>query len=230
MYVRNLPHWRQRGATYFVTLRQDDSIPKAVVQQWRDERNGWYQAHGLDITLKDSSPDVFVQGYAKIPKGVRRSFERLQARRLHDELDRCHGSCVLQASYPQKELANSLSHFHGTRLRLGDLVIMPNHIHAIITPIDDWELEDLLGSIKKWMSRLIGKWLKNQDQRLQPMGPNHNKSRFWQYESYDRIVRDENELFQFRRYISQNPEKAALRDEQFHLKYADWLDPFAPRP
>jgi type I restriction enzyme R subunit len=63
-------------------------------------------------------------------------------------------------------------------------------------------LEDLLGSIKKWTSRLIGKWLANQPESTRPNGPTHNRPRFWQYESYDRIIRDEEELMGFRDYIA----------------------------
>ena len=48
VYYRHLPHWRQPGATYFVTFRQVDSIPKAVLAEWFDVRQRWYRAHGLD--------------------------------------------------------------------------------------------------------------------------------------------------------------------------------------
>ena len=41
VYVRNLPHWRQPGATYFVTFRQDDSIPQGVLAEWQDVRERW---------------------------------------------------------------------------------------------------------------------------------------------------------------------------------------------
>ena len=29
IYTRHLPHWRQDGATYFVTFRLADSLPEA---------------------------------------------------------------------------------------------------------------------------------------------------------------------------------------------------------
>ena len=78
-------------------------------------------------------------------------------------------------------------------------------------PFVAWELEDLLGSIKKWTSRLIGNWLTTQPQVMQPQGPVHNRPRFWQPESYDRIIRDEEELARFRAYIAQNPAAAHCR-------------------
>jgi type I restriction enzyme R subunit len=128
VYVRNLPHWRQPGATYFVTFRQDDSIPATVLAQWRDERQRWYRAHGLEPGWQRTEPSRFDTAYAMISSDVRRAFEREQARQLHRELDRGHGSCVLRHAEPRTKLADALSFFDADRLRLGDFVIMPNHL------------------------------------------------------------------------------------------------------
>ena len=38
IYVRHLPHWRQPGATYFVTFRLHDSLPQCKLRElaaWR---------------------------------------------------------------------------------------------------------------------------------------------------------------------------------------------------
>src|SRR5436190_1623520 len=116
IYVRNLPHWRQRGATYFVTFRLDDSIPAGVLAAWLENRQRWYHAHGLDPRWQDSDPQRFETAYRQIGAGVRREFEREQARMLHEELDRCHGSCVLRHDDPRKWLYDSLMFFHNQRL------------------------------------------------------------------------------------------------------------------
>src|SRR5437870_5670288 len=141
VYVRNLPHWRQPGATYFVTFRQDDSIPAQVLAEWLDKRQRWYRAHGLDPQWQNSEPERFAAAYARISDGVRRAFERAQARLLHEELDCCHGSCVLRHVEPQKCLSDSLGFFGGQRLWVGDFVVMPNHVHALLVPFDGWDLE-----------------------------------------------------------------------------------------
>ena len=54
---------------------------------------------------------------------------------LHEELDKCHGSCVLRRRSPRKTVVDSLHFFHGTRLWMGDFVVMPNHVHAIMIPL-----------------------------------------------------------------------------------------------
>ena len=42
---RHLPHWKQEGATYFVTFRLTDSVPESVLSQWSDERKNWLRYH-----------------------------------------------------------------------------------------------------------------------------------------------------------------------------------------
>ncbi len=230
VYYRHLPHWRQPGATYFVTFRQADSIPKAVLAEWLDVRQRWYHAHGLDPEWIKNDPDRFAAAYQRILPGVRLAFERQQARFLHEELDRAHGSCVLRHTRPRQELIESLSHFHAARGWLGDYVVMPNHVHVPIQPIDGWELEDLLGSIKKWTSRRIGVWLIEHLDAITMDCPQYERDRFWQQESYDRIVRDVEELSWFRQYIARNPTEAHVPPGEFHYAAAAWLDEFAPRP
>ena len=48
IYRRNLPHWRQDGATYFVTFRLGDSLPRRVLDQWEYEKQLWLAARGID--------------------------------------------------------------------------------------------------------------------------------------------------------------------------------------
>ena len=58
----------------------------------------------------------------------------------------------------------------------------------------------------------------------------HNKRRFWQFESYDRIIRDKEGLWKFRQYIASNGPKAKLGTSQFTYQAANWLDEFAACP
>ena len=41
VYYRNLPHWRQHGATYFVTFNLADALPMAKQEQLRSMRRDW---------------------------------------------------------------------------------------------------------------------------------------------------------------------------------------------
>jgi REP-associated tyrosine transposase len=227
VYVRHLPHWRQKGATYFVTFRQEDSIPANVLAEWLDTRQRWLRAHDLDCPRPTSDSANWIAAYRRIPVAVRRAFERQQAHMLHEELDRCHGSCVLRYSERRRVLADSLLFFHGKRLWMGDFTIMPNHAHVLMAPFDDWELEDLLESIKKWTSRRIREWLHGEQSDCSKLDAMPDRRAFWQQEAYDRIVRDTEELLRFRRYIAQNPQHADLRSGEYTDHSAEWLDRFA---
>jgi len=41
IYRQRLPHWRQPGALYFVTIRQSDSIPKEKLDLWQEQYRLW---------------------------------------------------------------------------------------------------------------------------------------------------------------------------------------------
>jgi len=110
VYSRHLPHWRQPGATYSVTFRLADSIPTKIVEEWQDIRNRWLKANGTSLMSTDSCR--FLEAYRKIPQRVRNRFERKQARMLHDELDKCHGSCILQHKQLQTLVDVALHFFH----------------------------------------------------------------------------------------------------------------------
>ena len=45
LYHRNLPHWRQTGATYFVTFRQADALPQEKLRWLKRLREEWERTH-----------------------------------------------------------------------------------------------------------------------------------------------------------------------------------------
>src|SRR5205814_2142937 len=49
---RNLPHWEQEGATYFVTFRLADAVPAELAAQWREELETWKKFHPLPWDLR----------------------------------------------------------------------------------------------------------------------------------------------------------------------------------
>jgi hypothetical protein len=53
MYSRHLPHWRQQGATYFVTFRLEDALPQEKVQELRSLKKAWETSHPPRRSEKD---------------------------------------------------------------------------------------------------------------------------------------------------------------------------------
>lgn len=83
--------------------------------------------------------------------------------------------------------------------------IMPNHVHLVFELIDkNKSITDLMKSIKRYSARKANEILKT-------------KGRFWQVESFDRLVRDEKELYNIIKYVLLNPVKAGLVEN-----YKDW--------
>ncbi len=89
-------------------------------------------------------------------------------------------------------------------------VVMPDHVHAVIKPLplnardlletdlsNYHKLEDTLGAIKKHTSLVINR-------RCGRSGP------FWQAESFDRIIRGEQDLDETVDYIHHNPVRRGL--------------------
>lgn len=84
----------------------------------------------------------------------------------------------------------------GTEYGLHAWVVMPNHVHLSITPLR--EVSEILNRLKGVTARAANRWLGREGER------------FWQAESYDRLVRDEAEFRRIERYILRNPVKAGL--------------------
>lgn len=190
IYTRNLPHWRQEGATYFVTFRLADSIPRAVWLDMRREARDW--AGRIALAMKHND--------GHIPDALHLQWEAFQKRhmtRLESILDSCQGSCILRDHACREIVADSLRRFDGERHQMRGFVIMPNHVHLAVTPLPGFELEDLLQGWKTFTAREI-------HLRTGSSAP------LWQKESYDRIVRDAEHFVQVMRYLVNNPRKAKL--------------------
>ena len=85
-----------------------------------------------------------------------------------------------------------LRHFDGDRYVLGEHVVMPNHVHAIVSPVPGVALSDILHSWKSYSAKRIN----------QMTG---RSGRLWQHESFDHIVRNPKQLERISAYIRDNP-------------------------
>jgi carbamoylphosphate synthase large subunit/REP element-mobilizing transposase RayT len=187
-YRRNLPHWTQEDATYLVTFRLADAVPQSILRRWKEEIETWRKFH----------PE---------PWDAATKYE--YQKRFQDDreqwLDRGHGECVLKKPSMAAIVADTLRHFDRDRYVLDVFVVMPNHVHVLVQLAKDQVLADVLHSWKSFSAKAINRLLGRTGQ-------------LWQEESYDRIVRDWDELVRYRDYIVRNPEKAKLREGEFVLE------------
>ena len=183
---RHLPHWQQEGCTYFVTFRLADSAPTEFKKQWSSERAERLRqlAQATEVEQEEATA--------------------LFSARFEDELDRGVGKCALTDPVVAAEVERSLRHFDGKQYALGSFVIMPNHVHALVRPLMQHTLSDILQAWKSVSAHNVKKAVGTL--KLE-----------WQDESFDHIVRDEQQLQRFQRYIEQNPVRARLDAVKYRL-------------
>ena len=137
IYRRNLPHWRQDGATYFVTFRLNDSLPHYAVEHLRQLRK---------VLLGHEDDD------ALFLKADREYF-----RRMKHYLDQGYGCCSLREAEATDTVKGALSHFDGDRYELGEAAVKPNHVHVLVRPLPPHGLEAILHSWKSYTAMRVNK-------------------------------------------------------------------------
>ena len=91
-------------------------------------------------------------------------------------------------------VAGSLTYWVPRACRLTAWVVMNDHVHVVVAPANGVRLETLLHSWKSYTAtRLIR--------------GHHRAGPVWQRESYDRVVRNDEELRQLSDYVCHNPWK-----------------------
>jgi len=197
---RRLPHWDVEDATFFVTACLAGSIPAQGLirlQTYRDQLE--CQPQPASMSVEDWETHKHKMVFARFDEIV------------DSEPAVRHLAVPAAASAAE----GSLRHFAGERYDLVAFVVMPSHFHWVFHPRADWvqaSVEDerqagkpaprtprerIMQSVKGYSAyqcnRLLGR---------------HGE--FWQDESYDHVVRDDDELLRIIEYVENNPVKAGL--------------------
>ena len=181
----NVPHWTCDNATYHVSFRLADAVPKSQTQQWLRERQSI-----LDNAMR-MRRDLTPQEEKKV--------RYLYSERIERYLDAGHGECHLANPKAAETVANALRFFEGKRYRLHAWCVMPNHVHVIVEPFEKESLSSIIHSWKSYTANECNKLLGLRGQ-------------FWQKDAYNHIIRTEKEYgFQIQ-YVWNNPEKAKLNN------------------
>jgi REP element-mobilizing transposase RayT len=131
-----LPHWQVDNATYFVTFRLRDSLPREVARELFDERE----------RLLRSCSTASERARIDIAFSVR----------LDRELDAGYGSCVLRDENA-RIAADALHHFDGKRYNLHAWCVMPNHVHVLLYLASGAEMPGIIHSWKSYTAHAIGR-------------------------------------------------------------------------
>ena len=170
----NLPHWNKQNIASFVTFRLADALPQEKLLKIEECRSIWLINHPQpwdEATTKEyfSTFDETIQRW----------------------LDAGYGSCVLADDGCRQIVEEALWHFAGERYALYAYVIMPNHVHVLFMPTDEWSLSETVMSWKRFIARKI-------NERMGKGGA------LWQKESFDTLVRSPRHFATIVRYIKRN--------------------------
>ena len=192
------PHWLQARAVVFITFRTYDSIPREVIDRWEREKK-------MAAATRLGSRRALVCDRRNAPRKGSGCLSEMFVRCRENFLDTCHGRCLLRRPELARIVADSLLHFDGQRYRMGDFIVMPNHVHllaAFPTP------EAMKGQCESWLHYTA----------FQINQVIHEKGKFWQQEPFDHLVRNPNQYEYLRRYIAENPLKAGLKSGQYYYR------------
>jgi len=208
-YRRNLPHFISNGGIYFVTFRLAGTIPLSVLEQFkRDNKTAILRAQG------HASQIAAIQ-LEKKQKGM-------LFRLIEDHLDYCkHGERLFAQDDLAEIVMSGIKKRDGTMYRLFASTIMPNHVHMVLCLNEQeshpssgkhdlgYRLANVIGSLKKRTSSIINCRLGRSGQ-------------LWQYETFDHLVRNAEELERIVRYVLYNPVKAGLVKDPSEWKWNYW--------
>ena len=164
-----LPHFDGRAIPQFITLRLFDSVPDAVLQRWMRELN----------VLNSKKDQITLQ------------------RRIERYLDQGYGAAFMKTRRVAEMVQEKLLYYDRQSYRLLSWVVMPNHIHFLMTRFDAIELADIMQSFKSLTSHKANKLLRR-------------KGQFWMEDYFDRYMRNAEHFAKTVRYIENNPVKARL--------------------
>jgi putative transposase len=105
-------------------------------------------------------------------------------------------------------------HDHRVTCWLQVAVVMPDHAHWILTPIGEWTLPKIMRRIKGNSSRLVNRDVLGRTGAV------------WQDESFDRMLRRDEDLRAKCEYVAMNPVRANLVEtpDEYKWLWRQWLD------
>jgi type I restriction enzyme R subunit len=187
-----LPHWDVPGATYFVTTCLEGSIPAQGHLELAHYRS--------ELDKRPRPPDRDEKHWAV-------DQWKLAFARTEQWLDVDPSIRWLSEPRLAQIVVDAVRHFDGQRYDILAYVVMPSHFHWVFRPLS---VDGL--AARQQITHSINRFTAQECNRV--LG---RAGQFWQHESYDHWVRDEDELERIVAYVEGNPVKAGLVTEA-----ADW--------
>jgi putative DNA methylase len=208
---RCLPHWYVPGAAHFVTYRLHDSLPPQALADIKARKEQLLRNHPL----------------ADLPEPERQRIHKLLFARYDYWLDSREDVAWLNDPRLGAVIRSNLYHHHAKKYYLYAYCVMPTHVHVLFQPIEPFSptssadvgecsdqgspLSSIMHSLKSYTAHEANRIL-------------NRRGAFWQSESYDHWVRDEQELERIVDYIANNPVKANRVKRPHHAFFSSCQD------
>ncbi len=196
---RRLPHQDVEGHPFFVTACLEGSLSAAglsSIRRYREDLDARPCPANMTLAEWEHHKQKLLFGYVdKLLDGVS------PVRHLADDR---------QAEIVQ----NAFLHFANERYRLLAFVVMPSHHHWLFLPDEMWSIDAVkraranggkLQTPREIISHSIQSYTATMCNRVRG-----ETGAYWQHETFDHWVRDDDELLRIIDYIENNPVKAGL--------------------
>jgi len=164
-----LPHFDGGDVPQLVTSRLADSFPQKRLLLWRDEL----------VHLSEQAAN------------------RERMKRIEEYLDTGAGSAYLRDERIAQIVEQNMLYFDNDRYRIHAWVVMPNHVHVLLTPCGGYSLSSIVHSWKSFTAKAANRILQRTGE-------------FWQPDYFDRYIRDERHFAAAVAYVEGNPTRAGL--------------------
>jgi putative transposase len=196
-YKRKLPHYQIPDATLFITFRLVNSLHCEVLKRMEMEASLKYK----ELLKIDDPLDQQQAAYTE---------HKVLFGKWDNQLDLAtSGEKWLANPQIAQMVCDSLHYRDGRQYTLEAYCVMSNHVHVVFTPLYQ---DGNIIPIGKIMQSLKGYTAWKANQMLAREG------QFWQHESYDHLVRNNNELLRIVNYVLNNPIKGGLKNQYVYCR------------
>lgn len=207
-YRRRLPHWQPVAGAIFLTWRLYGSLPREALDRLQAERESLdRQPQRADETPRDRA--------LRHQKGLFGLADELLAQDTA-------GPKWLGKEPIARLMVDALFYHHRRLYILLAFVVMPNHVHVLLIPMEQRPTEgpDVASSLNsgaglpampvplRQITHSLKSYVAHEPSRRLARPPRP----FWQDESYDHWVRSEAELGRVVTYVESDPVRSGLAD------------------
>jgi len=107
----------------------------------------------------------------------------------------------------------AILHEHRVTSWLHCAVVMPDHVHLVVTIFDEWRVSAVMQRVKSVSAHRVNRLL-------------NRRGALWHDESFDRLIRRDESLRQKSEYIAQNPSRKGLVTdlEDYRWLWREWIE------